>query len=151
MEHHLHPDGAWLRLSGPLCSIGSSRRVPVMVRIDHNGSRPFLRRDAGGCFGSFTRQARTSFNTEQGSQFHGLGISPGAARRQRHIAIQNGRPRGSWAGQPCSSNVLWRKRQVRGGLSAGLRTAVSDARASIGKLPRLLYNERRPTLEALTA
>src|SRR5258708_3310306 len=68
--HHLHLDGAWLRLSGrgarlvqPSCA--------VVARIDHNGSG-ILRRDAGGCFGS----SRQAGHLQYGPRFavHGLGL-----------------------------------------------------------------------------
>jgi hypothetical protein len=46
--HHLHPDGAWLRLSGGCARLVQPPRA-VVAAVDHDGSG-ILRRDAGGCF-----------------------------------------------------------------------------------------------------
>ena len=52
--HHLHPDGAWLRLSGGGARLVQPPRA-VVARVDHDGGG-VLRRDVGGCLGS-SRQA----------------------------------------------------------------------------------------------
>ena len=65
--HHLHPDGARLRLFGCRARLVQPSRV-VVARIDHNGCG-FLCRDVGGR--SRTHGKPDICNTDQGSQFTG--------------------------------------------------------------------------------
>ena len=67
--HHLHPDGARLRLSGRRARLVQPPRA-VVAAVDHNGSG-VLRRDAGGRSGA-SRQA--------GHLQHGPGLASSRAR-----------------------------------------------------------------------
>ena len=111
--HHLHPDGARLRLSGRGARLVQPPRA-VVAAIDHDGGG-VLRRDAGGCLGA-SRQAG-HLQHRSGLAVHQLGLHR-RARRQRH-RDQHGRQRGL-AGQRLRRAAV-AQRQIRGGVSAGLR------------------------------
>ena len=129
--HHLHPDGAWLRLSGRRARLVQPPRA-VVAAVDHDGSG-ILRRDAGGCLGS-SRQAG-HLQHRPGLAVHRLGLHR-RARQQRHCD-QHGRQRGL-AGQRLRRAAV-AQRQIRGGLSASLRQRQRGPRFD-RPLPRLLQS-----------
>ena len=111
--HHLYPDGARLRLSGRGARLVQPSRAGVAA-IDHHGSR-VLRRDAGGRHGP-SRQAG-DLQHRSGLAVHRRGLHR-RARRQRHCD-QHGR-QGRLARQRVRRAAV-AQRQIRGGVSAGLR------------------------------
>ena len=111
--HHLHPDGAWLRLSGCRARLVQPPCV-VVAAVDHDGSG-ILRRDAGGCFGS-SRQAG-NLQYRPGFAVHQFGLHR-RAHQQPHCD-QHGRQRGLAGQRVRRASVA--QRQIRGGVSAGLR------------------------------
>ena len=132
--HHLHPDGAWLRLSH-----GGGRLVqPESFEpscIDHDGGR-FLRRGAGGGFGE-TRPAG-DFQYRPGLQFTSeafTGVLLGAG-----VAISMD-GKGSWRDNVFVEQ-LWKSVKYEE-VYLKAYDSVGDARASIGRYLEF-YNTRRP-------
>jgi hypothetical protein len=81
--HHLHPDDAWLRLSGCRSRLVQSSRA-VVARVDHDGGG-VLRRSVGGCHGS-SRQAgdlqyRPGFAVHRPSLHRRAGFTSVVSRR----------------------------------------------------------------------
>ena len=127
--HHLHPDGARLRLSGGCARLVQPSRA-VVARIDHDGGG-VLRRDAGGRSGT-PRQAG-HLQHRPGSPVHRRGLHR-RADQKRH-RDQHGR-QGRLAGQ-CLRRAAVAQRQIRGGVSASLRQRQRGPRFD-RPLPRLL-------------
>ena len=109
-----------------------SRRVLSWRRVDHDGGG-VLRRDAGGRHGS-SRQAG-HLQHRPGLAVHRLGLHR-RARQQRHCD-QHGR-QGCLARQRVRRAAV-AQRQIRGGVSAGLRQRVRGPRID-RPLPRLLQS-----------
>ena len=136
--HHLHPDGAWLRLSGCGARLVQSPGA-VVAAVDYHGSG-VLHRDVAGRFGT-SRQA--------GHLQHrpGLAVHRGdlhrRARRQRHCD-QHGR-QGRLARQRVRRAAV-AQRQIRGGLSARLRQRVGRPRLDRPLLRLLQPRIRTPIL-----
>ena len=111
--HHLHPDGARLRLSRRGARLVQPPRAGVAA-VDHDGGG-VLRRDAGGRLGAL-RQAG-DLQHRPGLAVHWPGLHR-RARRQRH-RHQHGRQRRLARQRVRRAAVA--QRQIRGGLSARLR------------------------------
>ena len=113
--HYVHPDGAWLRLIRPWCSLVQPSRA-VVARIDHHGGG-VLRRDAGGCSGSSRKAGHLQYGP--GFTVHGRGLpacSPTTALRSAWTARAPARQR--------LRRTAVAQRQVRGGVSQSLRHRV---------------------------
>jgi hypothetical protein len=140
--HHLHRDGAWLRLSGCRARLVQPSRA-VVAGIDHDGSG-VLRRDAGGCFGSSWQP--DIFNTNQGSQFTGAAFTGVLADNGIAISMDG---KGAWRDNVFVER-LWRSVKYE---EVYLRAydSVGDARACIGGYLSF-YNGRRPhsSLDGMT-
>ena len=111
--HHVHPDGARLRLSGRRSRLVQPSRAGVAI-VDHNGSG-ILRRNAGGCFCS-SRQAgdpSTRTRARNSPDWPSPACSPTTASRSAWTARAPGGERVRRASMA--------QRQIRGGISAGLR------------------------------
>ena len=131
--HHLHPDGARLRLSGCRARLVQPSRA-VVARLDHDGSG-ILRRGAGGCLGS-SQQAR-GLQYEPGSSSSRArpspACSPTTVLRSAWTAKGLGGITSSSSGYGAASNTEVYLRAY---------DSVSEARASIASLD--FYNARRP-------
>src|SRR5213595_638351 len=127
--HHLHPDGARLRVSRCRSRLGNPPGS-VVAAVDHDGGG-LLRRDTGGRPRS-SRQAR-NLQYRPGLAVHRRGLHQ-RARQQRH-RDQHGWQR-SMAGQRVRRAAV-AQRQIRGGISAGLRKRWPSAGLD-RPLPRLL-------------
>src|ERR1700674_845822 len=68
--HHVHPDGARLRLSRRGAGLVQSPRS-VVARINHDGSS-ILRRDAAGCLGEAWQAGNLQYRP--GFAVHGVGL-----------------------------------------------------------------------------
>ena len=129
--HHLHPDGAWLRLPRRRARLVQPARA-VVARIDHDGSG-VLRRDAGGRLGSPRQAGHLQHRPRIAVHRRGL------HRRtcQQPHCDQHGR-QGRLAGQRLRRAAV-AQRQIRGGLSAGLRQRQRGPRID-RPVPRLLQS-----------
>ena len=133
--HHLHPDGARLRLSGRGARLVQPPGAGVAA-VDHDGGG-VLRRDAGGGVGS-SRQA--------GHLQHRPGLASSPARPSPACSPDNGIAismdgKGAWRDNVFVER-LWRSVKYE---EVYLRAydSVSEARASIGRYLDF-YNGRRP-------
>ena len=136
--HHLHSDGAWLRLSGRGARLVQSPGA-VVAAVDYHGSG-VLHRDVGGRFGT-SRQAG-HLQHRPGLAVHRGGLHR-RARRQRHCD-QHGR-QGRLARQRVRRAAV-AQRQIRGGLSARLRQRVGRPRLDRPLLRLLQPRIRTPIL-----
>ncbi len=116
-----------------------SRRVLSWRAVDHDAGG-VLRGDAGGCFGS-SRQAG-HLQHRPGLAVHGLGLHR-HARRQRH-RDQHGRQRRLARQRVRRAAVA--QRQIRGGVSAGLRQRQRGPRIDRPLLRLLQSRIRTPIL-----
>ena len=132
--HHLHPDGARLRLPG-----GGRRRVrPAGSRasgVDHDGSR-LLHRSAGGGPGRHGKP--DVFNSDQGSQFTSVDFTGVLLKHGVAISMDG---RGAWRDNVFVER-LWRSVKYE---EVYLRAydSVSEARGLIGRY-LALDDHRRP-------
>jgi integrase-like protein len=138
--HHLHPDGARLRLSGGCARLIQPPRA-VVAAVDHDGGG-VLGRGAGG---------RSRTPRQAGYLQHGSGQP--VHRRDLHghtdqnkIAISMD-GKGAWRDNVCVERLLRSVKYEEVYLRA--YDSVSDARASIGRYLSF-YNQQRYT-RALTA
>ena len=132
--HHLHPDGARLRLPRRGARLVQPPR-PVVAAVDHDGGG-VLRRDAGGRLGAHGKPE--IFNTDQGSQFTGQAFTGVLAGNGIAISMDG---KGAWRDNVFVER-LWRSVKYE---EVYLRAydSVSEARASIGRYFDF-YNGRRP-------
>jgi len=115
------------------CSMGDRRVLSCALSITMEAA--FCVRDPGGCL---ARHGKPEiFNTDQGSQFTGSAFTGLLASNGIAISMDG---KGA-CGQRVRRAVV-AQRQIRGGLSAGLRS-VGEARNSIGRYLDF-YNGRRP-------
>ena len=127
--HHVHSDGARLRLSGSGAGLVQPPGA-VVARVDHHGGG-LLRRDAGGSPGQ-TRQAG-DFQFRQGSQFTGTAFTGLLANHGIAISMDG---TGAWRDNVFVER-LWRSVKYE---EVYLRAydSVPEARASIGQISRFL-------------
>jgi transposase InsO family protein len=131
---HLHPDGAWLRVSRCPARLGDPPGSFVAA-VDHDRGS-VLRRDAGGCFGP-SRPADI-FNTDQGSQFTSSAFTGVLASNAIAISMDG---KGAWRDNVFVQR-LWRSVKYEEVYLRAYET-VSEARSSIGCYLDF-YNRRRP-------